>query len=129
MNLQNLKTIGLTSAVVLTSISFVATTPKIQAESLSQKSQILVAQASATNNFVSVGSKTTTGQIKIIQENGNKYLEFDQSFVTDNGPDLKVILHREQSVSSRIKESDYIEIAPLLEFRLICETKSFSRIV
>ena len=112
-----LKTFGLTSALVVTTVSLVATAPKIQAESLSQQSQIVVAQASATNNFVSVGSKTTTGQIKIIQENGNRYLEFNQSFVTDNGPDLKVILHREQSVSSRIKESDYIEIAPLQSFR------------
>ena len=116
MSWHNLKTFGLTSVLVVTTIGCVAVTPKIQAESSSRQSSISVAQTTDINNFVSVGRKTTTGEIKIINENGNKYIEFDQSFVTDNGPDLKIILHRNKSVSSRISESDYIEIAPLQSF-------------
>ena len=116
MSFQDLKTFGLTSVLVFTTIGCVAVTPEIQAESSSQQSQIVAAQATETNNFVSVGRKKTNGQIKIINENGNRYIEFDQSFVTDNGPDLKIILHRNKSVSSRIRESDYIEIAPLQSF-------------
>ena len=116
MGFQDLKTFSLTSVLVFTTIGCAAVTPKIQAESSPQQSQIVATQATATNNFVSVGRKTTTGQIKIVNENGNRYIEFDQSFVTDNGPDLKVILHRNKSVSSRIRESEYIEIAPLQSF-------------
>ena len=116
MSLQNLKTFSLTSVLVLTSIGWVALTPEIQAESPSQQPQIIAEKAVETNNFVSVGRKTTTGKIKIVNENGNRYIEFDQSFVTDNGPDLKVILHRDRSVTSRIGESDYLEISPLQSF-------------
>ena len=116
MSFQHLKTFGLASALVLTTIGYFGTASEIKAELSPQKSPILLAQATESNNFVSVGRKTTNGQIRIINENGQKYIEFDQSFVTDNGPDLKVILHRNQSVSSRIRESEYIEIAPLQSF-------------
>ena len=117
MSFQHLKTLGLASVLVVTTIGYFGTASEIKAESSAQKSQVISAKATQSNNFVSVGRKTTNGQIRIIEENGQKYLEFDQSFVTDNGPDLKVILHRNQSVSSRIQESDYIEIAPLQNFR------------
>ena len=118
MSWQNLKTFGLTSVLAFATIGCVAVTPKIQAESSLQKSQtqIVVEKTAETNNFVAVGRKSTTGKIKLINENGNRYIEFDQSFSTDNGPDLKVILHRDKSVTSRIGESDYLEIAPLKSF-------------
>ena len=117
MNSQYLKTFGLASAIALTTIGSFGLFSEIRAESLLQKDQIVLAQATENNNFVSVGRKSTNGQIKIINENGKKYLEFDQSFATDNGPDLKVVLHRNSFVSSSIDESDYIEIAPLESFR------------
>ncbi|MGK7897310.1 MAG: DM13 domain-containing protein [Xenococcus sp. (in: cyanobacteria)] len=117
MNFQNLKTFGLASVLILTTTAQLGNSPAIKAESLTQKSQTVLAQAQENSNFISVGSKTTNGQIRIINENGQQYIEFDQSFVTDRGPDLKVVLHRNQSVSSRIQESDYLEIAPLQNFR------------
>ena len=117
MNFQNLKTFGLASVLILTTTAQLGNSPAIKAESLTQNSQTVLAQAQENNNFISVGSKTTNGQIRIINENGQQYIEFDQSFVTDRGPDLKVILHRNQSVSSRIRENDYLEIAPLQSFR------------
>lgn len=113
MNSQYLKTFGLASVLVVSSFSYFGSSSSIQAESFPQNSQTILSQAGENNQFVSVGSKSTNGQIRIIEENGQKYLEFDQSFVTDEGPDLKVILHRDRSVGSRIQEKDYIEIAPL----------------
>ena len=117
MSFQHIKTFGLASVLILTTTAQLVISPAIKAESLTQKSQTVLAQAQENNNFVSVGSKTTNGQFRIVNENGQRYIEFDQSFVTDRGPDLKVVLHRNQSVSSRIKESDYLEIAPLQSFR------------
>ncbi|PSB03046.1 DM13 domain-containing protein [Merismopedia glauca] len=37
---------------------------------------------------------STTGNTKIVTENGQKYLLLDSGFSTDNGPDLFVILHK-----------------------------------
>jgi len=113
MNSQHLKTFGLASAIALTTIGSFGLPSSIRAESSLQESQTILAQATENNNFVSVGRKRANGQIKVINENGKKYLEFDKSFSTSNGPDLKVVLHRDSSVSSSIDESDYIEIAPL----------------
>lgn len=113
MNSQYLKTIGLASAIALTTIGSFGLSSEIKAESLRQEDQIVLAQATENNNFVSVGRKRTNGQIKVINENGKQYIEFDQSFSTSNGPDLKVVLHRNSVVSASIDESDYIEIAPL----------------
>ncbi|MDJ0800916.1 MAG: DM13 domain-containing protein [Calothrix sp. MO_167.B12] len=56
----------------------------------------------------------TKGTVKVITENGQSYLEFAANFQTDNGPDLFVILHREQTLPIySIKETDYTSIAPL----------------
>jgi hypothetical protein len=56
----------------------------------------------------------TKGNARIIQEGGRNYLEFDQSFRSDSGPDLFVILYRDGTVpKSGIRESDYVNIAPL----------------
>lgn len=117
MSFQHLKKFSLASVLILTTTAQLSISPTIKAESLPHNSQTVLAQAQENSNFVSVGSKSTNGQIRIIKENDQQYIEFDQSFVTDRGPDLKVILHRNPSVSSRIQESDYIEIAPLQSFR------------
>ncbi|ELS04201.1 electron transfer protein with DM13 domain [Xenococcus sp. PCC 7305] len=118
MNFPNLRTFSLASVLLVTTIGSFGNALELKAESSTLlNSPIVIAQATENNNFVSVGRKTTKGQIEIAtDENGQKYIEFDQSFVTDQGPDLKVILHRKPSVSSRISESDYIEIAPLESF-------------
>lgn len=56
----------------------------------------------------------TQGGVKAITENGKNYLEFDENFKTDNGPDLFVILHRNDTLPvTGIKEQDYVSIARL----------------
>lgn len=55
----------------------------------------------------------TDGRVRIASENGQRYLEFDQDFRTDSGPDLFVILHRNATVGKGVKERDYVNIARL----------------
>jgi len=59
--------------------------PTNSAESSAQK-------AVKSGTFVA-GEKPTQGNARIVTEGGS-YLELDQSFKTDRGPDLFVILHR-----------------------------------
>jgi Electron transfer DM13 len=70
-------------------------------------------QPSQTGSF-QAGEHPTQGNIRIITYKGKRYLQFDKSFKTDNGPDLFVILHRNQTVPvSGIQEKDYTSIARL----------------
>lgn len=56
----------------------------------------------------------TKGTASIITENGKKYIQFDDKFKSDNGPDLFVILHKDDKLPiTGIKEADYTSIAPL----------------
>ncbi|MCJ8280435.1 MAG: DM13 domain-containing protein, partial [Rivularia sp. ALOHA_DT_140] len=56
----------------------------------------------------------TKGTASIITENGKKYIQFDDKFKSDSGPDLFVILHKDDKLPiTGIKEADYVSIAPL----------------
>lgn len=60
-----------------------------------------------TGMFVN-GEHETLGGVRIFTENGTQFIEFDQAFKTDNGPDLYVILTRQgQPPIMGIKEQDY----------------------
>lgn len=116
MKFQHLQTIGLTSALLLTTIAGAVITPQVKANSLRESTQLVAVKATSANSFVSVGGHKTTGGVKIISENGQRYLEFDRAFATENGPDLKVVLHRNSSVGSGIAEGDYVALSPLTSF-------------
>ena len=56
----------------------------------------------------------TKGTASIITENGRKYIQFDNQFKSDSGPDLFVILHKDDKLPiTGIKEADYVSIAAL----------------
>ena len=56
----------------------------------------------------------TQGSVMLVKEGGKSYLAFDQTFKTDSGPDLYVILYRTgQPPISGIKEKDYVSVAKL----------------
>ena len=60
------------------------------------------------------GEHETRGGVRIFTENGMQFIEFDQAFKTDNGPDLYVILTRQgQPPILGIKEQDYRSIGLL----------------
>ncbi|MEM9506572.1 MAG: DM13 domain-containing protein [Cyanobacteria bacterium P01_E01_bin.35] len=75
--------------------------------------------AAATNSgqFVAVkAGNNTEGTFKVIEEDGKQYIELSDDFEVSQGPDLKIILHKDQTVASSIAESDYVNVAPLESF-------------
>jgi hypothetical protein len=68
---------------------------------------------SQPGNFIA-GEYPTQGIVKVVTENGKRYLEFNENFQTSKGPDLFVILYRNNTVpTSGIQEKDYLKIARL----------------
>lgn len=66
-----------------------------------------------SGNFVK-GEHVTTGNARIITENGQNFLELDQNFKTDNGPELHVILHRQAKPKIYgLTEKDYVSLGRL----------------
>lgn len=71
------------------------------------------AAVEASGTFVDA-EHPTKGKVNIITENGKKYIQFDNQFKSDSGPDLFVILHKDDKLPiTGIKEADYVSIAPL----------------
>lgn len=117
MKFNKLHSIGLTSALLLATVGGVLIAPSAKANSFQESSQLVAVKTNSVNSFVSVGGHKTNGGVKVINKNGQRYIEFNQAFVTDRGPDLKVVLHRNSSVGSRLAEGDYITLAPLNSIR------------
>jgi hypothetical protein len=60
------------------------------------------------------GEHVTKGNARIITENGKTFLELDQNFKTDSGPELHVILHRQAKPKIYgITEKDYVSLGRL----------------
>lgn len=70
----------------------------------------------ASGNFVKA-EKATSGKAKIVNVNGKRYLEFDKAFSTGNGPDVKIILHKNSSIPLNIKEGNYITLGRIKSFK------------
>ncbi len=94
------------------------TTTTLMAQKPNQPSMVL-----KSGNFQS-GEHPTQGQVRIVTQNGKRFLEFDQAFKTSSsGPDLVVALHRSPDVLSRttppaypLREGEYLILAPLQKF-------------
>lgn len=52
--------------------------------------------AAASGGQFNTVSSDTVGTATIVKENGKHYLEFDADFSTEEGPDLFVLLHRQE---------------------------------
>ena len=117
MKFNKLQTLGLTSALLITTLGGLTIAPSAQANSFKESSQLVAVKTNSVSRFVSAGGHKTTGGARIINENGQKYIEFDRAFVTDRGPALKVVLHRKSTVGSSLKEGDYVTLARLNSFR------------
>ena len=76
-----------------------------------------------SGDLVSVsGDRQTQGTVSIIEEHGQRYLQFDDSFTTNrdratrNGRgdrNIKVVLNCNSSISGKIKSEEYISLASL----------------
>ncbi|MFB2772313.1 DM13 domain-containing protein [Pelatocladus sp. BLCC-F211] len=82
-------------------------------QSVNEAQPVASAEVSQPGKFVA-GEHPTQGNVKVVTENGKRYLELDESFKTSKGPDLFVILYKNETVPiSGIKEKDYLKIAAL----------------
>ena len=67
-----------------------------------------IAQLPSSGAFVS-DAHPTSGNARIIEENGQRYLELDESFKSDDGPDLFVLLH-EEAVPESYSGDNYLNL-------------------
>jgi hypothetical protein len=65
----------------------------------------------ATGSFVA-SEHPTKGLVNIVEAEGKKFLKFDRSFKSDNGPDLFVILHN-QNPPQAYGDSNYLSLGRL----------------
>jgi hypothetical protein len=84
-----------------------------QTTTVAVKPQSLIASGS----FVTTEQDhPTNGIAKIVKVNGKRYLEFDKAFTTAQGPKVRVLLHRNNTVPVNLKAQDYVTIATLQKF-------------
>ncbi|MBE9040746.1 DM13 domain-containing protein [Oscillatoriales cyanobacterium LEGE 11467] len=62
-------------------------------------------------DFIEAAHKTT-GMAHLIVENGISYIELDEEFKTDDGPDLFVLLH-DDAVPESYERDNYISLGEL----------------
>ena len=67
--------------------------------------------AASSGSFKTVSSNTV-GKATIVEEDGKRYLQFDETFSTENGPDLFVLLHK-QSTPQSYSSEQYVNLGDL----------------
>jgi Electron transfer DM13 len=68
--------------------------------------------STAVGSFKAV-EHPTFGSANVVNQNGKRFVEFNEEFKTDSGPDLYVILYRGSTVPDGVKEKDYVQLARL----------------
>lgn len=104
--------ISLIVGVSASSVALANTEYKFSPAESSAASQIIAKKSSFASQFVAV-EHPTQGQAQVIEEDGQKYLEFGADFQSDRGPDLKVILHKADAVDLKVEEGDYVNLGKL----------------
>ncbi|MEL7314130.1 MAG: DM13 domain-containing protein [Cyanobacteria bacterium J06559_3] len=79
------------------------------------ESNVLLAEA--TGGFVTVEQDhPTTGTARMVTENGQNYLVFDDAFDTARGPDVQVVLYTGAEAPVNLAEGDYVTVGDLQSF-------------
>lgn len=86
-----------TLLITLSVFSFAPEESKAQVIRPSSAGTQLIATASKLAGQFVGADHPTQGGAKIVTENGQRYLEFDNAFRSDRGPDLFVLLHRDRN--------------------------------
>lgn len=109
---RQMKLMGL--AVAIAAISY---QPAMQAKNqltpitAVAKSSINAQMNGLTHEFIGV-AHSASGSAQIVEEDGQRYLEFDSAFSSGAGPDLFVLLHAE-SVPRSYSPDEYVNLGPL----------------
>jgi hypothetical protein len=100
-------------AALLSSLRSTQSTQPAQSTQSTQPVQSTQSAQSTVSGapFISV-SHPTSGSAKIVEVEGQRYLELDAAFRSDEGPDLFVLLHRE-AVPESYREQDYVNLGRL----------------
>ncbi len=86
-------------------------------QAVSTVTKVAMGQVRRLGSF-QAGEHPTQGNVRVILNQNKRYLEFDNSFKTDSGPDLFVILYRDRTVPIYgIKEKNYTSIARLKKIK------------
>lgn len=117
MKISVAHSIGLSGlAVAIATFAYQAT---MQAEVRSPVAEAIVAPMSARAQATTAASGSfvgeahpTSGDARIVEENGQRYLELDESFRSDMGPDLLVLLH-EEAVPESYDGDSYLSLGQL----------------
>ena len=121
MKFNKLAGLGIASVVLFSSVGSVIANSRVAGASpalRTNRTTRIAAKAKsvlASGNFVKQ-EKATTGKARIVNINGKNYLEFDKAFSSGEGPDVKIILHRNSSIPLNIKEGNYLTLAPIKSF-------------
>jgi hypothetical protein len=121
MKFQTSLLMALTSlAAVNTVMLSIGTFHKTHAETVSLPSMVASAKFSpvkvlASGNFVD-SEHPTKGLAEVVTQNGKNYLRLNKAFRSDEGPDVFVLLHREDS-PKKYKKSDYVSLGRLQKIR------------
>ncbi|MEO1592103.1 MAG: DM13 domain-containing protein [Cyanobacteria bacterium J06632_22] len=87
--------------------------------SLSKAAQPQAADKAVTRSgsFVTVDqSHPTTGTARIVEDNGQRYIEFDGAFDTARGPAVQVVLYNRDNAPVNLAEGDYAYVGDLQSF-------------
>lgn len=66
----------------------------------------------ASGKFVTIADHTTLGTVEIFQKDNRTYVRLADDFSTQNGPDLKVLLHKQNRPQS-YDQGDYVLLGNL----------------
>lgn len=112
MQRKVLASLSLAALVALGTVSTAMMTPRQQRASaepaIASVAQTTVAKSATWTDV----AHSTDGSARIVVEDGVRYLELDESFSTDRGPDLFVLLHK-QEIPSRYNDEDYVNLGRL----------------
>ncbi len=114
MILNHVKTVSIASTLVLGLVGSFTFTPVVSASETLPSNQRVARETLRSASFITVEQDhPTQGKASIITENGQRYLVFDAAFKTVQGPDVQVILYRDNRIPVQVQEQDYITLARL----------------
>lgn len=116
--MKNLLSTGL-SAVMLTAVIVPFSQVISVSDALAAKPSITQAAKTVltSGQFVTVDqSHATTGTARIVEKDGQRFIEFDADFDTARGPAVQVVLHTGNSVPVSLTEGDYVSVGDLQSF-------------
>lgn len=98
----------------ITSLLFACTNQTPPNRAIATTTPVIETSKTALTKFVTV-SHATQGAMRVITVNGKRYLEFDQTFKTEGGPDVLVLLHRDRT-PKEYQQQKFVSLGHIQKF-------------